>query len=69
MINKNQVQGTLKDAAGKIQKETGKLMGNPKQEAQGMQKQSEGKAQKAAGDVKEMVQDAKDTLKGAVKRG
>lgn len=63
MINKNQIQGTLKDAAGKIQKETGKLMDNPKQEAKGMMKQSEGKAQKAAGDVKAALQDAKDAVK------
>ena len=69
MINKNQVQGILKDGAGKIQKENGKLMDNPKQEAKGIQKQSEGKAQKAVGDANEMVQDTKDTLKGTVKRG
>ena len=67
MINKNQVQGTLKDAAGKIQKEAGKLMNNPKQEAQGMQKQSEGKAQKAMGDATEVVRDAKDALKDSIK--
>lgn len=68
MINKNQVKGTLKDAAGKVQEEAGKLIGNPSQEAKGLKKQVEGKAEKALGDVKEVARNAKEALKDAVKK-
>ena len=57
-MNKNQVQGTVKDVAGKVQEEAGKLVGNKEQEAKGLQKQVEGKAEKRLGDVKELVKDA-----------
>ena len=45
-MNKDQVQGTLKDMAGKIQEEAGKLVGSKKQQAKGLKKQAEGKIQK-----------------------
>jgi uncharacterized protein YjbJ (UPF0337 family) len=41
-MNKDQVQGTLKDMAGKIQEEAGKLIGSKKQQARGLKKQAEG---------------------------
>lgn len=58
MVNKNQVKGTLKDVAGKVQEEAGKLVGNKEQQAKGLLKQVEGKAEKTLGDVKEVVKDA-----------
>ena len=57
MVNKNQVKGAVKDVAGKVQEQTGKLVGNKEQEAKGLRKQVEGKAEKALGDVKEVVKD------------
>ena len=60
-MNKDQVKGTVKEAAGKLQEKTGELIGNPTQQAKGMAKQVEGKAQHALGDVKEV---AKDLAKG-----
>lgn len=57
-MNKDQVKGTIKDAAGKVQEQTGKLIDSPDQEAKGLAKQVEGKVQKAVGDVKEVVKDA-----------
>ena len=68
MINKNQVQGVVKDAAGKVQEEVGILVGNKEQEAKGLKKQVEGKADKALGDVKEAVKGAREALKQAVKK-
>ncbi len=65
-MNKDQAKGTLKDIAGKVQEQTGKLVGNKEQEAKGIHKQVTGKAQKHLGDVKEVVQDAKDAVKDAV---
>ncbi|MDO9005966.1 MAG: CsbD family protein [Aquabacterium sp.] len=58
-MNKDQVKGAVKDAAGKVQQKAGDLVGNHKQEAKGLAKQAEGKTQKAVGDVKEAVKDAR----------
>lgn len=58
MVNKNQVKGAVKDVAGKVQEQAGKLVGNKEQEAKGLRKQVEGKSEKALGDVKEVVKDA-----------
>jgi uncharacterized protein YjbJ (UPF0337 family) len=52
-MNKDQVKGAVKDAAGKVQRKAGEAMGSNKQQAKGMAKQAEGKMQKAAGDMKE----------------
>lgn len=57
-MNKDQMKGGMKDAAGKVQKEAGKLMGSKEQQAKGMSKQAEGKAQKGVGNVKEAARDA-----------
>jgi len=52
-MNKDQVKGAVKDAAGKVQTKAGEAMGSNKQQAKGMAKQVEGKAQKAVGNVKD----------------
>ena len=57
-MNKDQVKGAVKDAAGKVQEKTGDLVGSHKQEAKGLAKQAEGKTQKAVGDAKEAIKDA-----------
>ena len=57
-MNKNQVQGTLKDVAGQVQEKSAHLVGNPKQELKGLKKQAEGKTQKAVGDLQEIIKDA-----------
>jgi uncharacterized protein YjbJ (UPF0337 family) len=56
-MNKDQVKGTLKDAAGKVQETTGKVIGSTEQQLKGIHKQVEGKTQKAVGDVKEVLKD------------
>jgi uncharacterized protein YjbJ (UPF0337 family) len=58
-MNKDQVKGSMKDAAGKVQQKAGSAIGNPKQQAKGVGKQAEGKAQKAYGNAKEAIKDAK----------
>jgi uncharacterized protein YjbJ (UPF0337 family) len=57
-MNKDQVKGAVKDAAGKVQEKTGEVIGSAEQQAKGLAKQVEGKTQKAVGDVKEIVKDA-----------
>jgi uncharacterized protein YjbJ (UPF0337 family) len=56
-MNKNQVKGAAKDVAGKIQEETGKLIGSKRQQAKGLSKQLSGKLQKGVGDVEQSVED------------
>ena len=59
-MNRDQVKGTAKDVAGKVQEKVGELVGNKEQQAKGLIKQAEGKVQKNVGDAKEAVKDAID---------
>ena len=66
-MNKDQIEGTAKNIAGKVQQETGKLVGSTTQQLKGLQKQQEGKAEKRIGDVNEIVKSAKDLAADVVK--
>jgi uncharacterized protein YjbJ (UPF0337 family) len=57
-INKDQVEGRVKEAAGKVQETTGKAMGNGVQQAKGIARKVGGAAQAAYGDVKEDLKDS-----------
>lgn len=57
-MNKDQVKGTAKDIAGKVQQKTGEVVGSTEQQAKGLAKQVEGKTQKNYGDAKEAIKDA-----------
>ena len=57
-MNKDQIKGSLKEAAGKVQEKIGEVINSPEQEAKGIAKQVEGTVQKKAGDIKEAVSDA-----------
>lgn len=54
-MNKDQIKGSVKVAAGKIQESVGKATGSEKQQAKGLAKQATGNVQKAYGDVKQAV--------------
>lgn len=54
-LNKDQIKGSLKDAAGKVQEKVGEAIGSTEQQDKGVIKQVEGKVQKAYGDVKEVL--------------
>jgi uncharacterized protein YjbJ (UPF0337 family) len=54
-MNRDQVKGSVKDTAGKAQKEAGRTTGNSTQETKGLARQGEGKAQNAYGDLKEAL--------------
>lgn len=54
-MNKNQIDGALKNVAGKVQEEVGKLVGSKEQQAKGLGKQISGKAEKTYGDAKETI--------------
>lgn len=52
-MNKDQVKGSVKEAAGKVQQKTGEIVGSEKHQAKGAAKQVEGKVQKEIGNLKE----------------
>jgi uncharacterized protein YjbJ (UPF0337 family) len=56
-MNKDQIKGAAKIFVGKIQEETGNLIGDPKQIVVGVAKQVAGKAQKRRGDIKQKIDD------------
>ena len=61
IMNKNQIDGGMKEAAGKVQKEFGKVVDSPKHKAEGGMKEAEGKVQKTAGNIEEKAKNiAKD---------
>jgi len=57
-VNKEQIKGTVKQAAGKVQQKAGELMDSPKTVAKGVAKQVEGKGLKAVGNVKQAAEKA-----------
>jgi len=52
-MNKDQVEGKVKDVAGRVERQAGEWTGSKEAEARGAAKQVEGKVQGAWGDVKE----------------
>ena len=59
-MNRDQVEGTAKDIAGKVQRKVGEVTGNTSQEIKGGAKQVEGKVQRGAGDVRDAADKADD---------
>ncbi|HEX8988176.1 MAG TPA: CsbD family protein [Rhodocyclaceae bacterium] len=58
-MNKDQVKGTAKHLAGKVQKKSGELTGSTEQQVKGMKNEAEGKIQRDYGDLKEDVKDTR----------
>ena len=52
-MNKDQVEGKVKDVAGRVERQAGEWTGNKEAEVRGAAKQVEGKVQGAWGDVKD----------------
>ena len=50
-MNRDQVNGRMKDIGGKIQEKAGKATGNRSQQAKGLLNQGVGKVQKTVGDA------------------
>lgn len=57
-MNKNQIAGTAKDIAGKVQRKIGEATGSADQQVKGGVKQVEGKLQKGAGDAQQAAENA-----------
>jgi uncharacterized protein YjbJ (UPF0337 family) len=52
-MNRDQVKGRVKEAAGKAKKITGRALGSVKMEAKGLMEEARGKLQKNVGDVRD----------------
>ena len=61
-MNKDKLEDTVKDVAGKVQQKVGNLTDDEGQQVKGVAEQAEGKIQKGYGDIKEK---AKDKLKSS----
>ncbi|MEO9161543.1 MAG: CsbD family protein [Casimicrobiaceae bacterium] len=57
-MNRDQVKGTVKDIAGKVQRKVGEATGNTSQQIKGGAKQVEGKLQRGAGDAEKAAANA-----------
>jgi uncharacterized protein YjbJ (UPF0337 family) len=57
-MNKDQVKGAIKQGAGKVQQEAGRVAGSPEHEGKGIAKQVAGTVQKNVGDIKQGISDA-----------
>ncbi|MDB5943556.1 MAG: stress response protein csbD-like protein [Ramlibacter sp.] len=57
-MNKHQVKGSIRQAAGEVQEQAGKLTGNKEQELKGHAREQAGKVQKKAGDLKETLRES-----------
>jgi uncharacterized protein YjbJ (UPF0337 family) len=62
-MNKDQVEGKVKDIAGRVQRQAGEWADDPEQQVKGAAKQAEGKVQNAWGKGKEAAKDAADSAK------
>ena len=54
-MNRNQIEGSVKDIAGRFQQKMGEVTGSTIHQANGAAKQVEGKVQKGVGDVEQAV--------------
>ncbi len=57
-MDKDRIQGTVDDAAGRIKRQAGEWTGNPRTQAEGAAQQIKGKAEKAVGQVKDAWREA-----------
>jgi uncharacterized protein YjbJ (UPF0337 family) len=67
-INKDQVEGRVKEAAGKVQEVAGKAVGNTTQQVKGNINKNVGAAQAKFGDVKRDVNNANEANQKASQR-
>jgi uncharacterized protein YjbJ (UPF0337 family) len=58
-MNRDQVKGTARYVAGKVQEAAGNLVGSAEQVVRGLIRQVAGKAQKGRGDVTKTIKDFK----------
>jgi uncharacterized protein YjbJ (UPF0337 family) len=66
-MNKDQVEGKVKDIAGRVQRQAGEWSDDPEQQVKGAAKQAEGKVQNTWGKGKDAAKDAADRSQSSAK--
>ena len=61
-MNKDQVKGSIKEAAGKVQQKAGEILGSKEHESKGLTKKAKGMVQRKVGDAREALKDARSKL-------
>jgi len=56
-MNKDRVEGKVKDIAGRVERQAGEWTGDPKKQVEGAAKQVEGKVQNAWGKAKDAIEE------------
>lgn len=59
-MNKDQVEGKMKDVGGRVERQVGEWTGDKEAQVKGAMKQAEGKAQNAWGDAKDSAKKSAD---------
>jgi uncharacterized protein YjbJ (UPF0337 family) len=57
-MNKDRVEGNMKDVAGRVERQAGEWTDNPKMQVNGTAKQAEGKVQNAVGKLEDASKNA-----------
>jgi uncharacterized protein YjbJ (UPF0337 family) len=63
LMDKDRIEGSVKEGAGKVEEEWGRAMDKPGTEADGEKRRVEGKVQKGWGETKDTVRDAVGKVK------
>ena len=66
---KDQVKGTIDDAAGRAKRQVGEWTGDTHAQVEGTVQQVKGKAEKAWGNAKDAAKDAQDKLQKESRKG
>ena len=63
-MDKDRVEGKLKDIKGKVERKIGEFTGDKDTETEGVKDQAEGKVQNTVGKTKDAVRDLRDKVAG-----
>lgn len=66
-MNKDRVEGKVKDVAGRVERQAGEWTDDPKLQVKGAAKQAEGKVQNTFGKAKDAVKKTADDAKASSK--
>jgi uncharacterized protein YjbJ (UPF0337 family) len=66
-MNKDQVEGKVKDVAGRVERQAGEWTNDPKMQVKGTAKQAEGKVQNAWGKAKDAAKHTAEDANAASK--
>lgn len=68
-MNKDRVEGKVKDVAGRVERQAGEWTGDSEKQVEGAAKQAAGKVQNTWGKTKDAAKDATDTSASKRPRG